>query len=61
MKNYDWNGKGTNPAYTEDYQAPEAQYAGMEGNTLSYIERRNKTQVNMASKVRDQKYKGRYE
>lgn len=62
MKNYDWSGKGKNPAYTEDYQAPEKQYAGSQyGKTTEYISRRDKTQDKMAMKVRDQNYHGRYE
>ena len=62
MKNYDWEGKGKNPAYTENYQAPESQYAGeMYGKTVDYINRRDRTQTEMASKVKGQNYRGRYE
>ena len=62
MSNYDWEGKAKCPAYKEDYQPSNKEFAGMqEGKTTEYIARRNKTQDKMAMKVRGQNYHGRYE
>ena len=62
MKNYNWEGKAKSPAYTENYQPSDREFAGkQEGKTTEYIARRDKTQDKMASKVRDQNYYGRYE
>ena len=62
MKEYgmkDWSQK--DDFMTKDYQPKMSEFAGMEGNTLNYIERRDRTQTKMANKVREQKYHGRYE
>lgn len=45
----------------ESYQPSEREFAGMQGDTLDYINRRDRTQTEMANKVKAQKYPGRYD
>lgn len=45
----------------ESYQPKESEFAGMEGKTLNYVERRDRLQSSEAGKVRSQEYKGRYD
>lgn len=63
MKEYsmkDWSESYKSPM-TKDYQPSEKEFAGMQGNTLSYMERKERMQEKEASKIRSQKYHGRYE
>ena len=45
----------------KSYQPSEREFAGMEGKTLNYVERRDKIQSEAASKIKSQAYKGRYD
>jgi hypothetical protein len=57
----DWTEKYNAP-YTDNYQAKPSEYAGMQsGDTLNYIENRDRLQTGAAEKVRSQNYHGRYE
>jgi len=54
----DWS--KTDKPMTKDYQPSNKEFAGMGGETLNYIGRRDRTQNAAASKVRSQEYRGRY-
>lgn len=54
----DWS--KTDRPMEKDYQPSTKEFAGMEGDTLNYIERRDRTQNKEASQVRSQEYRGRY-
>lgn len=56
----DWSEKYKSPM-VESYQPKEREFAGSEGKTLNYIERRDRIQGEAASKIKNQAYKGRYD
>lgn len=56
----DWS--ATHMPKTEDYQAKDSEYAGMQsGKTDQYIERRDRMQTQQAKQVKAQDWHGRYE
>jgi len=62
MKGYDKMNRGDmHMPMVESYQPKEREFAGMEGKTLNYVERRDKIQGEAAAMVRKQAYKGRYD
>jgi hypothetical protein len=56
----DWSEHYKSPM-VENYHHKEKEFAGMEGKTLQYMDRKKELQSKEASKVRSQEYKGRYD
>lgn len=56
----DWSAKYKMPM-TDNYQPKDSEFAGMQGKPLNYIQRRDKIQSAQASKIRSQRFPGRYD